>query len=289
MQILPVTERLSYVWYGRHPAHPNFDMRLGGGAYVLRQGREALVFDVLTEPDQGRWLREQLERQGAERFTLVYSHWHLDHIAGACAFPDARIVAHAQCLSSLEEHRPGIESGEIWKDKGFGPMAVALPRQTFTDRLELRVGDAPVVLLAARAHSPDSIVAWLPEDRVLLAGDVLEDPMPVASPEVLDTPDNLAGLAALLPLDADRLLPSHGDPGTIRTGGYRKTLILANMAYLGRLLGRALDPGLENDPAESFLTDELARGEVRWWEPYREVHAGNVRRIRERYRTGMSH
>ena len=49
--------------------------------------------------------------RGADRITVVLSHWHLDHIAGTVVFDDVEVIANRRTAELLERHREAIEAG----------------------------------------------------------------------------------------------------------------------------------------------------------------------------------
>ena len=55
-------------------------IELGIATFALVAGGEALVYDTHVSPAHGQAIRAHLEGLGVTRFTLVYSHWHLDHV-----------------------------------------------------------------------------------------------------------------------------------------------------------------------------------------------------------------
>jgi glyoxylase-like metal-dependent hydrolase (beta-lactamase superfamily II) len=50
-----------------------------------------------------------------------------------------------------------------------------MPTLTFEGQMKLYVGDIEVQLRQVNIHSQDSTQLYLPEDKLLLAGDTLED------------------------------------------------------------------------------------------------------------------
>ena len=57
---------------------------------------------------------------GIKRFTVVNSHFHLDHVGGNETYRDDIIVASKGTLQTLLERKEAIEAGKFW-----GPPAVA--------------------------------------------------------------------------------------------------------------------------------------------------------------------
>ena len=245
---------------------------LGTASYALVVGAEALVYDANMTLAHARRIRRRLEELGARRMRLVLSHWHLDHIAGNAAFADCEIIAHARTAALLRKHRPAIEAGTH-----SGPPAIAplvLPTTTYEGSLALEVGGMPVELRHVDVHSDDGTLLLIPDRRLLLAGDALEDPVTyVVEPDRLDR--HLAGLTRLATWPVDRILPNHGSESVIAAGGYRPGLIAATARYVERLLRCQTDPTLRTDLA-AFIAPDLASGELTWWAPYEAVHRRNI-------------
>src|SRR4051812_12139162 len=92
IQVFKLNDHLTVFYTGRlAPPSVPADQRtwgesgaldLGIATFAIHSGREALVYDTFTSPDLAKWVRSYLERMGVARFTLVNSHWHLDHVGG---------------------------------------------------------------------------------------------------------------------------------------------------------------------------------------------------------------
>ena len=120
-------------------------------------------------------------------------------------------------------------------------------------QMQLTLGGREIQLIELNIHSDDATVIWLPAERILLAGDTLEDTVTyVGEPENFDR--HLEDLERLWALDPAFILPNHGDPDVIAAGGYSKMLIRATQDYV-RALQRAVD-----DPAMRSLQPARARG-----------------------------
>ena len=253
-----------------------YDLVLGLASYAIVEGTNALVYDTHTSPDRGEFVRAELERQGITDLTVVLSHWHLDHIAGAGAFSDCEVIATERTAEHLAANREAIESGRL---SGPPPIApVVTPTRTFGERLSITVGSRKVELIHVNIHSDDAAVLWLPEDRILLAGDTLEDTV-----TFVDEPDSfqahLDGLDRLAKLEPERILPAHGDPTVIANGGYPAGFISATQAYIRRLIASRDDESLRDLPLREFVADQLAEGALVFHEPYETVHRDNVAKV----------
>ena len=161
-----------------------YDLVLGLASYAIVEGNSALVYDTHTSPDRGEFVRGELERRGVSDFRVVLSHWHLDHIAGAGAFSDCEVIATDQTAEHLTANREAIESGRL---SGPPPIdSVVTPTRTFGEQLSLTIGSREAELIHFNIHSDDAAVLWLPGERILFAGDTLEDTV-----TYVDEPDSL--------------------------------------------------------------------------------------------------
>ena len=247
-------------------------LSLGIASYALVSGDSALVYDTHVSLEHARRIRGVLEADGVRSFTVVLSHWHLDHVAGTCAFADCEVVASERTAELLAASRGAIESGSLEGPPAIDPLM--LPTITFGDRLELELGELRLELLHTDIHSDDATVVWWPEHRLLLAGDTVEDTVTyVDDPAKL--PIHRANLETLRRLRPKRILPNHGDPGVIATGGYSDGLIAATEAYIDFLLRTRRDPALAKLTLRE-LVHRLDNRDMHYYEPYERVHSNNL-------------
>ena len=174
---------------------------------------------------------------------------------------------------ALAAAKDAIEAGTQAGPPGIDPLV--LPTRTFDDRTTLDVGRRRVELIHVDIHSDDAAVLWLADERVLLAGDTLEDTVTyVSEPGGLDR--HLAELDRLSALGPDRILPNHGDPDVIAAGGYPQGLIDATRDYLHVLQRCAAEPELRATPLPELVADAVAAGWLTYYAPYEEVHRENL-------------
>ncbi|MNT08656.1 hypothetical protein D3C72_1434040 [compost metagenome] len=160
---------------------------------------------------------------------------------------------------------------------------LVLPNRLFEDRLDLKLGQRTVELHHFAIHSADGNVLWLPEEKLLLAGDTVEDCATfIAEAEHVAT--HIAELKRLRLLPIARILPSHGDRDRIAEGGYDGALIDANRSYLERLI-KAAASETPIGPLKDFAADEIAAGAILYFAPYEDVHDSNVARMRAAAKT----
>jgi len=249
---------------------------LGIASYAVLDGDEALVYDTGTSLAHGRFIREELGRRGASRFTVVLSHWHLDHVAGTEAFAGSPVISNERTAEHLRAEQAAIEAGTLEGPPAISPLV--LPTRTFAGRESLSVGGAAVELIAVNVHSDDATVLWLPERRLLLCGDTMEDTVTyVGEPGQFDA--HLRDLERLRGLGPNRILPAHGDPDRIAAGGYPAGLNDATRSYIHLLQRMTSEPELREVPLRELIDDSLAAGRLVYFEPYEAVHRQNVETV----------
>lgn len=284
MRVLEPLPGILAFYDGRVPGHrfapgPNWvddgALSLGIASFALVEGEEALVYDTQVSLAHAARVRAELEARGVKRWRVVLSHWHLDHVAGTAAFGDCEVIGNRRTRAHLEARREGIEAGTDHGHPAICPLV--MPDVNFSGQMRLRLGKRHVTLIEANIHSDDATVLWLPEERVLIAGDTVEDCVTyVGAPE--DFATHLLDLARLAELAPLRVLPCHGDPEVIAAGGYGAELLEATSRYIGWLMRLAEEPGLAGTPLAEVIAPDLAAGTLRWFAPYEEIHRQNIER-----------
>lgn len=111
---------------------------------------------------------------------VVLSHYHAVRTLGASAFKAGWIASHEATRRLI------LERGQQDWDSEFGRMprlfkqpesipGLTHPNVTFTDRMWLKLGRREVELMfVGRAHTEGDALVWLPDERVLIAGDTVE-------------------------------------------------------------------------------------------------------------------
>ena len=242
---------------------PDGSWGLSNAAFVVGGG-EVLVIDTLLTEDRTRRFRDEVRRrsgQDAVRY-LVNTHHHSDHTFGNVVFDDAVIIGHTVCRE--EVLAVGLAPMERDPFVPWGDIRLTPPRLTFDDRLTLRVGSTVVELIhVGPAHTRDDVLVWLPETRVLFAGDVLF----TAGTPIL-TEGSLRGSQAALDLmeslDPAVIVPGHGElAGVAEIQSWR-----AYFALVERAAADAAEQGLS--PVEAARRLDLGEF-ARWVNPERIV------------------
>jgi glyoxylase-like metal-dependent hydrolase (beta-lactamase superfamily II) len=256
----------------------NDAFNVGVSTYVIHRGDRALVYDSFPSAAAARWVRDYLVRSGIRHFTLVNSHWHLDHVGGNAVYSDCDRIATAQTIELLTAKRSAIEAGSEWGPPAIKPLVI--PNVGIATDTDYYVADVRVQLRPVKIHSDDGLVLYLPADRILLAGDTLEDTVTfIAEPShVLEHYQNMRQLKQW---DIERIFPNHGNPEVIAHGGYSTTLIDATLSYLRKVIVRAHDPDYTSGTLEDYVADSVNKGYVSIWWAYRQPHKNNLARVHE--------
>lgn len=148
---------------------------------------------------------------GSPLRALVNTHHHGDHTHGNFLFRPAAVIGHQHCREQvLAFGHPSWEG--VFSPIDFGYVDIEAPFITFTDRLDLFVDDLLVELhyIGTPAHTTNDVVAWIPERKVLFAGDLAFNG---GTPFVVmgSVSGSLLALERLRAFDADIIVPGHGD------------------------------------------------------------------------------
>jgi cyclase len=140
---------------------------------VLAARDSTVVIDTMATASRTARLRAAIgEIDAGPVRTLVNTHHHGDHTFGNDAFGAVTIVAHRAARTEMAAAGLGLTT--LWPGVDWGELRLALPTLTFEERLTVHAGDRPAELIhVGPAHTTNDVVVWLPDDRVLFAGDVL--------------------------------------------------------------------------------------------------------------------
>jgi cyclase len=291
MRVFQINDHLISFYDGRPapaPRPPNTHnwadygaLDVGVSTYVIRRGDQALVYDTFPTAQEAKWVRDYLTKAGVKHFTLVNSHWHLDHVGGNAVYADVDRIATDKTIQLLSANKAAIEAGTEWGPPVIRPLVV--PDIGISGNTNYYVGDVKVELRPVNIHSEDGLVIYLPDDRILLAGDTLEDTVTfISEPENVVAQYN--NMRKLKQWDIDRIFPNHGNPDVISHGGYQTTLIDATLDYLRKVITRAHDPDYLQGSLEDYVGDSVRKGWVSIWWAYYEPHKANLSKVSQALR-----
>lgn len=226
-------------------------------ALVLLGERYTVVFDTLYAPrDMAPVLALASERR--QPLLVVNSHADYDHAWGNCAFPGAPIVGHRATRERLLAEGHVLLAKQREDPERYAGVRLCPPDIVFDRSMAIDAGGFTLALHHVPGHTRDCIVAHVPEQRLLLGGDCVEDPIPLLNDGPLD-----AWIAALRdwddPARVETVIPAHGPVSG-------RDLLARNAAYLQSLLDGRADGWQPSAATPAF---------------YRDAHADNVRRAAE--------
>ncbi len=203
-------EQLSeHAWAYTAEGDPNTGIIIGDDAVLVAdtQATPAMAADVI------RRIREVTDKP--IRY-VVLTHYHAVRVLGASAYAPQQILASQDTYDLIVERGEADKASEIgrfprlFRNVETVPAGLTWPTMTFQGRMSLWLGKLEVQLLQlGRGHTKGDTVVWLPGERTLLSGDLVEfDATPYAGDAYFqDWPQTLDNLAALKPL---ALVPGRG-------------------------------------------------------------------------------
>ena len=216
--------------------------QIAGDLYRFQNNFHYSVFLVTDEgvivtdpinPDAAEWLKAEIDKRFGQPIKyLIYSHDHVDHIAGGEVFAEtATVVAHEKAKATiLGEKRP-----------------TAVPDITFSDRMTITLGGKTVELTyVGRGHSDNMIVMNFPAERSLFAVDFITvNRLPYKTLSDAYFPDWMDAIKTVEAMDFDILVPGHGVLGA-------KSDATAHRAYLQDLYDAVLAAARQGQTLEEM-------------------------------------
>jgi len=174
----------------------------------------AIVVDTGFTDEIGAHLARQVARLTSKPVTTVINtHHHGDHSFGNTAFPGATVISSEMCRQLL------VEGEAVWLDiiqNAVGrkfPNTRAVPASQVyarNTRTEITIDGVRMVLwVPEAAHTLGDLMIWLPDDQVLLAGDILVNEI---TPNFRDAnvAEWIKALEEIGRLPARTIIPGHG-------------------------------------------------------------------------------
>ena len=253
---------------GVYYATANGTMITGSNDVVIVNDDEVMLVDAGVTPAVGRALVQDVKLLSDKPVRwVVNTHFHYDHTDGNSVFgPEVQIVAHEyvrQAMLNLDVlHREPFKTaqanlpGQIEalkkqvsaekdaqqratlqqqlaateaEQKQFAEIKPTPPTMTYASSLTLFRGRREIrFLFLGRGHTPGDTVVFLPKERVVCTGDLMESRLAYMGDGIFD--EWVTTLDALKKLDFDTVLPGHGVPF------HEKALITAYQSYLKDLM-----------------------------------------------------
>jgi len=198
-----------HAWAYTAEGDPNTGIIIGDDAVLVAdtQATPAMAADVI------RRIRTVTDKPIKY---VVLTHYHAVRVLGASAYQAQQIIASQDTYDLIVERGEADKASEIgrfprlFSNVETVPPGMTWPTMTFTGKMTLWLGKLEVQLLQlGRGHTKGDTVVWLPGEKTLLSGDLVEfDATPYAGDAYFqDWPQTLSNIAALQP---QALVPGRG-------------------------------------------------------------------------------
>lgn len=188
---------------------PNTGVIIGDDAVMVidTQATPVMAADVI------RRIREVTDKPIK---IVVLSHYHAVRVLGASAYAPEQIIASRDTYDLIVERGEQDKASEIGRFPRLFqavesvPPGMTWPTITFSGQMSIWLGKLEVQLIQlGRGHTKGDTVAWLPAQKILFSGDLVESgATPYAGDAYFsDWPATLDKIAAL---EAHALVPGRG-------------------------------------------------------------------------------
>lgn len=231
----------------------------GSAAYLLAKALHDEIKKITDQP-----VKLVINENGQGHAMLGNSYWAelgvpiLAHVDAAAEFEDRG----AQDLASLQRYN---------KEKAEGTTIVG-PTETLEDKKVIDMGRFHIeVLNLGPAHSPGDISVWLPEQKLVISGDMaFHERMPPIFEETI-TADWLESWENFEALGALYVIPGHGHPTNVdQVRRYTKDYLV----YLRGKIQEVLDDG--GSLKDSYYVDQSPYAHLDTFEELATKNAGRV-------------
>ena len=210
-----------HAWAYTAEGDPNTGIIIGDDAVLVAdtQATPAMAADVI------RRIREVTDKPIKY---VVLTHYHAVRVLGASAYGAEQILASQDTYDLIVERGEQDKASEIgrfprlFSNVESVPPGMTWPTMTFSGKMTVWLGKLEVQLLQlGRGHTKGDTVVWLPQEKALLSGDLVEfGATPYAGDAYFkDWPQTLNNIAALNP---NVLVPGRGaaltTPESVKAG-----------------------------------------------------------------------
>jgi len=186
------------------------------GCVITEQG--PVIIDAPMLPEEARDFCDQLQQITSKDIAyLIYTHQHFDHVMGA-TYLTKRTIAYSGAISGIKYLEANLAKEitlffpDLYQERKetFDNLEIVLPHITFSSELRLYLGDRTLELTFVGGHSSASILIYVPEDRVLFAGDNIVTGILPFTANCRFRPW-IEVLRRIEEMEIDTIVPGHGD------------------------------------------------------------------------------
>jgi glyoxylase-like metal-dependent hydrolase (beta-lactamase superfamily II) len=231
----------------------------GGDNYLLAQ---ALHRAIRARTDQPvRWV---VNENGQGHAFLGNSYW---------AEQGVPIIAQRDAIEEIKLHGEAVLNNmrKRNKEKAAG-TSVAVPGHAVDELLVLQMGTTRIEILQfGAAHSPGDISVWLPQSRVLIAGDIAFHQRLLGIFPDTDVASWIESLGKMAALDPKIVVPGHGAPTTMQA---IEESTLGYLLFLTAEMERILEE--DGDLSDAYAIDQSAYEHLNTFKELAGKNAGRL-------------
>ena len=232
----------------------------GGASYLLAQALHDEIKAVTDQP-----VKLVFNENGQGHAMLGNSYW---------AEQGVDIVAHVDAAAAFEDNGPMSLRAAIARVKERADSTeVVGPTITFEGEYIVEMGDMKIeARYLGPAHSPGDIVVWLPEQSLVISGDMaFHERMPPLFQETIALDWIETWETAFEGLEATYVIPGHGHPTNMdQVRRYTRDYLV----YLREQVGALIENG--DGLAEAYYVDQTPYAHLDTFEELATKNAGRV-------------
>jgi len=174
----------------------------------IKLDKHLVMVDTGMDPTTTKKIRDFAESETGLKFKyVIITHYHGDHTFGTKVFKDCDIISTRSTKKILEQEIKGN-----YKDK-----EIILPNITFDGQYEIKSEFKTIRIIETHGHTQGSAFVHIPEENVILTGDLLfADMFPFAGDETVNPYLWVDAFQKMIDLNPNIVIPGHGHIGSIK-------------------------------------------------------------------------
>lgn len=230
-----------------------------GASYLLAKALHAEIRQITDQP-----VRYVILENGQGHAALGSNYWHEQGVP---------VIAHVDAAAEIEEGSYALLSRmrDYNRDRAEG-TEVVMPDITFEQQYVIELGGMRIeALYLGPGHSPGDIQVWLPEQRLVISGDMAFHQRLLPIFDNTDTKGWLDTYERFLALEPQVVIPGHGVPTDVdEVTKYTRDYL----AFLRAEVQKLLDEG--GTLADAYNIDQSAYSHLDTFEELAARNAGMV-------------
>ena len=203
-----------YSYVDTKNSSPQNSFGANAGIIIDRDG--IVVIDTLVSAKEAKRFIKDIRAISKKPIKyVVNTHYHLDHTFGNSEFAKlgAVIISHTNDSKNLKTHGEiALKNAKNYglSEQDMKGTKIAYPVLTFNNRIEIDLGNQKIELIyIGPSHTDGSILVYLPEKKILFAGDIL---FTNYHPFIADgnIEEWVKALDYIMTMDVEKIIPGHG-------------------------------------------------------------------------------